>query len=644
MEMLELPQQQQHHHRKKVNLTNPRSSFASFRSDLKETFLPDDPFRQLKHQSGCAAACSLAKYLVPMLEWAPRYTLAKFRSDLLAGITIATLAIPQGISYARLANLPPVVGLYVSFVPPLIYGIFGSSMNLAVGNVASVSLLLASMIGSQVSATESPDLYMNLFFTAAFFTGVFEVALGIFRLGILVDFLSRSTITGFMGGTAIIVIMQQLKGVLGLKHFTTKTDVVSVLHFVFSHTSEWRWESVLVGVCFIGLLFLSKYVKAKVPRLFWVPAIAPLLVVVLGGVFAYLVHGEEHGIHIVGPLKKGLNPISITHLKFHSKYFSVLLKAGLVTGFLALSEGIAVGRSLAMLKNEQIDGNKEMIAFGMMNIVGSWFSCYLTTGPFSKSAVNFDAGCKTAMSNVIMSICMMLVLLFLAPLFKYTPLVSLSAIITVAMIGLIEYEKAHHLFKVDKFDFVVCMAAFFGVIFFSMIIGLMVSVGLSVIRALLYVARPNTCKLGNIAGTDMYRDIEQYPDCVGIPNMLVLKMSSPLYYANASYSRESRILRWIETEESIANKNGEELHYLILDMGGVTTIDNTGIGMLQEVYRNLERRQIRVVLANPRLQVAEKLVLAKYIEMVGEEWVFLSVNEAVSACHFSLQESRTIDP
>ncbi|THU59105.1 hypothetical protein C4D60_Mb03t21490 [Musa balbisiana] len=672
MEMLELPQQH-HHHRKKVNLTNPRSSFASFRSDLKETFLPDDPFRHLKQQSGCAAACSLVKYLVPMLEWAPRYTLAKFRSDLLAGITIATLAIPQGISYARLANLPPVVGLYVSFVPPLIYGMFGSSMNLAVGNVAAVSLLLASMIGSQVSAAESPDLYMNLFFTAAFFTGVFEVALGIFRLGILVDFLSRSTITGFMGGTAIIVIMQQLKGVLGLKHFTTKTDVVSVLHFVFSHTSEvsrfisrilfglsddlnvmtvanflppysqWRWESVLVGVCFIGLLFLSKYVKAKVPRLFWVPAIAPLLVVVLGGVFAYLVHGEEHGIHIVGPLKKGLNPVSITHLKFHSKYFSVLLKAGLVSGFLALSEGIAVGRSLAMLKNEQIDGNKEMIAFGMMNIVGSWFSCYVTTGPFSKSAVNFDAGCKTALSNVIMSICMMLVLLFLAPLFKYTPLVSLAAIITVAMIGLIEYEKARLLFKVDKFDFVICMAAFFGVIFFSMIIGLMVSVGLSVIRALLYVARPNTCKLGNIAGTDMYRDIEQYPDCVGIPNMLILKMSSPLYYANASYSRE-RILRWIEKEESIANKNGEELHYLILDMGGVTTIDNTGIGMLLEVYRNLERRQIRVVLANPRLQVAEKLVLAKYIEMIGEEWVFFSVNEAVSACHFSLQESRTIAP
>ncbi|RWW73554.1 hypothetical protein BHE74_00018575 [Ensete ventricosum] len=252
MEMLELPQQQQQqrHHRIKVNLTNSRSSLASFGCDLKETFLPDDPFRDLKHQSGCGAACSLVKYFVPMLEWAPRYTLGKFRSDLLAGITIATLAIPQGISYARLANLPPVVGLFLPIH--------------------------------------------------------------------LVDFLPLY--------------------------------------------SQWRWESVLVGVCFIGFLFLCKYV--------------------------------------VGPLKKGLNPISITHLKFQSKYLSVLLKAGLVSGFLALS------------------------------------------------------------------------------------------------------------------------------------------VGLSVIRALLYVARPNTCKLGNIAGTDMFRDIEQYPDCVGIPNMLILKMSSPVYYANASYSRE----------------------------------------------------------------------------------------------------------
>ncbi|CAL9048523.1 unnamed protein product [Musa banksii] len=409
----------------------------------------------MEHQSGFAAAGSLAKYFVPVLEWAPKYTLAKLQADLLAGITIASLAVPQGISYARLANLHPIVGLYSSFVPPLVYVVFGSSTNLAVGNTAAVSLFLGSVIGSEISPLESPELYKHMFFKAAFFTGIFEATLGIFRLGILVEFFSRSTITGFMGGTAIVVIMQQLKGVLGMRHFTTKTDVVSVLGSIISHREEWRWESAVFGTCLVILLLLCRHMRAKVPRLFWLPAIAPLLVVVLGGLFAYLIHAEDHGILIVGTVNKGLNPISISHLKFESKYHGVLLKAVLISGFLALSEGIAVGRSLATMKNEQVDGNKEMIAFGMMNIIGSCFSCYLTTGPFSRSAVNFHAGCKTAMSNVVMSMCIMVVLLFLAPLFKYTPLVALSAIIIVAMIGLIKFEEAHRLLEVDKFDFVI---------------------------------------------------------------------------------------------------------------------------------------------------------------------------------------------
>nr|XP_009387872.1 PREDICTED: probable sulfate transporter 3.5 isoform X2 [Musa acuminata subsp. malaccensis] len=568
-------------HRNEVNLEKRGSFFRSFRSDLKETFLPDDPFRHLEHQSGCAAAGSLVKYFVPVLEWAPKYTLAKLQADLLAGITIASLAVPQGISYARLANLHPIVGLYSSFVPPLVYVVFGSSTNLAVGNTAAVSLFLGSVIGSEISPLESPELYKHMFFKAAFFTGIFEATLGIFRLGILVEFFSRSTITGFMGGTATVVIMQQLKGVLGMRHFTTKTDVVSVLGSIISHREE------------------------------------------------------------VGTVNKGLNPISISHLKFESKYHGVLLKAVLISGFLALSEGIAVGRSLATMKNEQVDGNKEMIAFGMMNIIGSCFSCYLTTGPFSRSAVNFHAGCKTAMSNVVMSMCIMVVLLFLAPLFKYTPLVALSAIIIVAMIGLIKFEEAHRLLEVDKFDFVICVAAFFGVIFFSMTAGLLASVGLSILRALLYVARPTTCKLGNIKGTEAYCDVEQYPDSVLFPNILILKLGSPIYYASTGYLRE-RILRWIEEEDAIARKGEVNLQYLILDMSGVTSIDNTGISMLAEVHRYVDRRGIKIALTNPRIEITEKLKSSKYLDLIGEQAVFLSVKEAVEACHFTEYKNELV--
>ncbi|KAG8055616.1 hypothetical protein GUJ93_ZPchr0001g29240 [Zizania palustris] len=624
-----------------VNLSARRPFVEAVWSDLAETFFPDDPFRGFGALPPAARAWGALKYFVPSLEWAPRYGLDKFKYDLLAGVTIASLAIPQGISYARLANLPPIVGLYSTFVPPLLYAVFGSSNNLAVGTVAAASLLLASIVETEVTADEDPQLYLRLFYTAAFFTGLFQTALGVFRLGLIVDFLSRSTITGFMGGTAAIIILQQLKGLLGMKHFTTKTDVVSVLLSTFRYRHEWKWQSAVLGICFILFLLSSKHLRKKLPKLFWVSAIAPFMVVVIGGVFAFLVKGDEHGIPIVGDLKKGLNPLSISQLTFESRHMKTAVKAGLLSGILALAEGIAVGRSLAMVKNEQIDGNKEMIAFGIMNIAGSFTSCYLTTGPFSKSAVNFHAGCKTPMSNVVMSVCIMLVLLFLAPLFKYTPLVALSAIIVVAMIGLIKVKEFCHLYKVDKFDFCICMVAFIGVVFFTMVIGLSASVGLSVIRALLYVSRPTTCKLGSIAGSETFRDVKQYPHAKSIPGVLALQLGSPIYFVNAGYLRE-RILRWVEDEENVCKSVGHDLQYVVLDLGGVTSIDNSGVGMLREVYRSLDRREIRIALTNPRLEVTEKLMLSGYIrDVLGEEWVFLTVKDAITACRYALQVSRS---
>lgn len=182
------------------------------------------------------------------------------------------------------------------------------------------------------------------------------------------------------------------------------------------------------------------------------------------------------------------------------------------------------------------------------------------SGPFSKTAVNYNAGTKTPMSNVVMGICMMLVLLFLAPIFSYTPLVGLSAIIMSAMLGLIDYEEMYHLFKVDKFDFLICMSAFFGVSFLSMDYGLIISVGLSIIRALLYVARPSSCKLGRIPNSVMFRDIEQYPAAEEMLGYIILQMGSPIFFANSTYVRE-KILRTIRDEPA-------DVEFLLLDLSG----------------------------------------------------------------------------
>jgi sulfate transporter 3 len=500
-----------------------------------------------------------------------------------------------------------------------------------VGTVAACSLLIAETFGEEMIKNE-PELYLHLIFTATLITGLFQFAMGFLRLGILVDFLSHSTITGFMGGTAIIILLQQLKGIFGLVHFTHKTDVVSVLHSILDNRAEWKWQSTLAGVCFLVFLQSTRYIKQRYPKLFWVSAMGPMVVVVVGCVVAYLVKGTAHGIATVGPLKKGLNPPSIQLLNFDSKYLGMVFKAGIVTGLIALAEGIAIGRSFAVMKNEQTDGNKEMIAFGLMNVIGSFTSCYLTTGPFSKTAVNYNAGTKTPMSNVVMGVCMMLVLLFLAPLFSYTPLVGLSAIIMSAMLGLINYEEMYHLFKVDKFDFLVCMSAFFGVSFLSMDYGLIISVGFSIVRALLYVARPSTCKLGRIPNSVMFRDIEQYPASEEMLGYIILQLGSPVFFANSTYVRE-RILRWIRDEP-------EAIEFLLLDLSGVSTIDMTGMETLLEIQRILGSKNIKMVIINPRFEVLEKMMLSHFVEKIGKEYMFLSIDDAVQACRFNLTTTK----
>ncbi|KAA3476270.1 sulfate transporter 3.1-like [Gossypium australe] len=588
-----------------VAVPPPQPFFKSFKNSLKETFFPDDPLRQFKNKTPSRKFFLGLQYFLPILEWGPRYTFQFLKSDLISGITIASLAIPQGISYAKLANLPPILGLYSSFIPPLIYAMMGSSRDLAVGTVAVASLLIGSMLGDEVNATENPTLYLHLAFTATFFAGLLQASLGLLRVGFIVDFLSHATIVGFMGGAATVVILQQLKGILGLQHFTQSTDIISVLRSVFSQIHEWRWESGVLGAVFLFFLLLSRYFSKRRPKFFWISAMAPLTTVILGSLLVYLTHAEKHGVDVIGNLKKGLNPPSFGDFVFTSPYLTTAVKTGMITGIIALAEGIAVGRR-----------------------------------PFSRSAVNFNAGCKTAMSNVVMAIAVMFTLLFLTPLFHYTPLVVLSAIIISAMLGLIDYEAAIHLWKVDKFDFVVCMGAYIGVVFASVEVGLVIAVAISVLRLLLFVARPKTFVLGNLPNSTIYRSVEQYPTTNDVPGILILQIDAPIYFANSSYLRE-RISRWIDEEEDKLKSTGEtSLQYVIFNMSAVGNIDTSGISMLEEVKKITDRRGLKLVLANPGAEVMKKLNKSKFIETIGKEWIYLTVGEAVEACNYKLHTCK----
>ncbi|KAK2396030.1 putative sulfate transporter 3.4 [Trifolium repens] len=592
-----------------------KSTLHKLKIRLKETFFPDDPLRQFKGKSLKTKMILGAKYFFPILQWGSNYSFKLFKSDLISGLTIASLAIPQGISYAKLANLPPIVGLYSSFVPPLIYA------------TRSISF----------SRTCSA-------LTSTFFAGLFQASLGILRLGFIIDFLSKAILIGFMAGTAIIVSLQQLKSLHGITHFTKEMGLVPVMSSVFHNIHEWSWQTIVMGICFLMLLLIARQDKLysiRKPKLFWVSAGAPLMCVIISTLFCFAIKAQNHGISLIGKLHEGINPPSWNMLKFHGSHLGLVMKTGLITGILSLTEGIAVGRTFAALGNYKVDGNKEMMAIGFMNVVGSSTSCYVTTGAFSRSAVNNNAGAKTAASNIVMSVTVMVTLLFLMPLFQYTPNVVLGAIIVTAVIGLIDIPAACHIWKIDKFDFLVMLTAFLGVIFISVQEGLAVAVGLSTFRILLQITRPKTVMMGNIPGTDIYRNLHQYKEATRIPGFLILSIEAPINFANITYLND-RTLRWIEEEEEDNIKEHSSLRFLILDMSAVSAIDTSGISLFKELKATLEKKGVELVLVNPLAEVIEKLKKADESNtFIRADNLFLTVGEAVASLSSTMKSQST---
>ncbi|KAG5525987.1 hypothetical protein RHGRI_032320 [Rhododendron griersonianum] len=559
----------------KVGLPPKQKLLKEFTSTLKEIFFHDEPLRHFKDQPKSRKLVLGLQALFPILEWGRDYNLSKFKGDLISGLTIASLAIPQDIGYAKLANLDPQYALYSSFVTPLVYAFMGSSRDIAIGPVAVVSLLLGTLLQKEINPSNKVE-YERLAFTATFFAGITQATLGVLRLGFLIDFLSHAAIVGFMAGAAITIGLQQLKGFLGIKTFTKKTDIVSVMRSV--------WTTVHHG-------------GKKHRKWFWVPAIAPLISVIIATFFVFITHADKHGVAIVNHIKKGVNPASANQIFFTGGYLLKGFKIGVVAGLIALTESTAIGRTFAAIKDYELDGNKEMVALGTMNVIGSMTSCYVST--------------------------------VLTPLFKYTPNAVISAIIISAVVGLIDIQAMILIWKIDKLDFIACMGAFFGVVFVSVEIGLLIAVGISFAKILLQVTRPRTALLGKLPRTSVYRNINQYPDATKVPGILILRVDSAIYFSNSNYVKE-RILRWLTDEEEQVKANKQtKIQYLIVEMSPVSDIDTSGLHALEELYRTLQKREIQLVLANPGQAVIDKLYASGFPNLIGEDKIFLTVADAV---------------
>ncbi|KAK6916043.1 STAS domain [Dillenia turbinata] len=623
----------------KVGVPPNQNFFKEFGDTLKETFFADDPLRPFKDQTRSRKFVLGLQTVFPILQWCTEYNFTKFKGDLIAGLTIAILCIPQDIGYAKLANLKPQYGLYTSFVPPLIYAFMGSSRDMAIGPVAVVSLLLGTLLQNEIDPVKEPYQYLRLAYTATFFAGITQFILGFFRLGFLIDFLSHAAIVGFMAGAAITIALQQLKGLLGIKNFTRKTDIVSVMRSVWSTVdSEWSWPTILIGITFLALLLVSRYIGKKNKKLFWVPAIAPLFSVIVSTFLVGITRADKHNVLIVGTIPRGINPSSVHEIFFNGSNVLTGFRIGVVAGMIALTEAIAIGRTFAGMKDYQLDGNKEMVALGTMNIVGSMTSCYVATGSFSRSAVNCMAGCHTAVSNIVMSCVVLLTLELITPLFKFTPNAILASIIISAVVGLIDIDAMILIWKIDKFDFVACMGAFIGVVFDSVEMGLLIAVSISFAKILLQVTRPRTALLGKLPRTIVYRNIKQYPEATKVPGVLIVRVDSAVYFSNSNYVRE-RILRWLADEEEQLKETAQpQIQYLIIEMSPVTDIDTSGIHAFEELYRSLQKREIQLALANPGAVVMTKLYSSNFPNLIGEDKIFLTVADAVRSCAPNMEE------
>ncbi|KAL4349953.1 hypothetical protein AHAS_Ahas10G0093500 [Arachis hypogaea] len=647
--MLESKEKEMYQQQWVQNAPDPPCFFREVFENVKDTILPPNNSKNVwstlvvndNQQPLYKRVLVLLTEIFPILASLRGYNAHKFKFDLMAGITVASLAIPQCVGFATLAQLSPEYGLYTCFGPPLMYAMLTSSREIVIGNVAVDSLLLSSMISKLKDPIQDSVAYTQLLLTATFIAGIFQLAFGIFRFGFLVDYLSHATIVGFLAAAAVGIGAYQFIVLLGIKKFTNKSDLISVIKIfwtsLFKDRSQWHPYSFTLGFSFLCFILFARFMGRRNKKLFWLPTIAPLLSVIVSSIVAYTVNShqinvKDYKVDVLGEIKGGsLNPISLLHLNLSDNFLAPLIKTGLTVAVISLTETIAVGRSFASLRGYNLDPNKEMISLGLTNIVGSFTSCYVASGSLSRTALNYSSGAETTVSSIVMALTVLISLKFLTRLLYYTPKAILAAIIISVVPGLIDIQKAYQIWKVDKLDFLACAAAFFGVLFASVEMGLAIAVTISFAKLILVSIQPGITVLGRLPGKDAFGDIEQYPMGLSIPGLIILSpKSSFLCFANATLVRE-RIERWVNDGHVEEGEGGSNLKFIILDSSGLTNIDTAGIASLEGLNKNLISHGVKLVIANPRWQVIHKLRVGDFVSKIGGR-VFVSVGEAVDAC------------
>ncbi|MCK0189779.1 solute carrier family 26 protein [Arenibacter sp. F20364] len=548
---------------------------------------------------------------LPFLDWLPKYNKNLFRKDLVAGITVGIILIPQGMAYAMIAGLPPVYGLYASLFPILVYAFLGTSGQIAVGPVAMDSLLVAAGLGAL--AITGIENYILMALLLAFMIGAFQLLLGFFRMGFLVNFMSRPVISGFTSAAAVIIIFSQLKHLLG-------TDIASsnIFHQLvinaFQHILETNIYDFGIGI--IGILIIISF-KIWFKRF---PAI--LLVVVLSSLAVYFFNLETYGVKVVGEVPAGLPSFNVHNFSWEKirSIWPIALTLALV-GYL---EAISIGRAFEEKnKEETIDPNQELIALGASNMVGSFFQSYSVTASFSRSAINYEAGAKTTVAALISVIMVALTLLFLTPLFYNLPNAALASIIMVSVFGLIDLSYPQKLWKQRKDEFMVLLMTFLITLFVGIVQGILIGVLLSLLLMVYRTSKPHFAVLGSIKGTDYYKNIDRFGEEAEVRrDLLIVRFDSQLYFGNSSYFK-SQLFKFI-------NAKGKSLDAVILNAEAINYIDSSASTMLIGVIEEIHQRNIEFYIAGATGPIRDIIFKSGIINCLDKEFLFVKIKEAVA--------------
>lgn len=560
--------------------------------------------------------------LLPGLAWMRRYDRNAFHGDALAAVIVTIMLIPQSLAYALLAGLPPEVGLYASMLPLVGYALFGSSSTLAVGPVAVVSLMTATAIGGYASVG-TPE-YLGAAIALAFLSGVFLVLMGLLRLGFLASLLSHPVISGFITASGILIAASQLKHILGVD--AGGHTLVELIRSLADHIDAVNGPTLAIGAgATVFLFWVRKSLKPLLVKLGLGPRLAdslakagPVAAVVATILLVRWFALDQSGVQVVGAIPQGLPPVALP--PFDLDLWRELLPSAVLISVIGFVESVSVAQTLAAKRRERIDANRELVGLGAANIAAGLSGGYPVTGGFARSVVNFDAGARTPMAGVMTALGIGLTALLLTPLFRELPKATLAATIVVAVLSLVDLGALKRTWIYSKADFAAMAATILVVLGVGVEAGVIAGVSLSVVLFLVRSSRPHLAVVGQVPGTQHFRNVKRHAVTVS-PAVLSVRVDESLYFANA---------RWLEDrlyDMAVADK---ALKHVVLICAAVNDIDASALESLEALNARLKAAGVTFHLSEVKGPVMDKLKRAHFLqELTGK--VFLSQYDALAA-------------